>query len=73
MKHIDIWHHFIRSLVKEENTDLQHVTVEGKVVDLFTKGLDTISKHSNPTWVCVFFKYLDSLELATIHISWKSF
>ena len=39
-KHIDIQHHFIRSLVEDKVIELKHVPMEHQLADIFTKGLD---------------------------------
>jgi hypothetical protein len=39
-KHIDIQHHFIRDLVEEKAMTLEHVDMEEKLADIFTKALD---------------------------------
>ena len=39
-KHIDIRHHFIRSLVDDKVIELKHVPTDHQLVDIFTKGLD---------------------------------
>jgi hypothetical protein len=39
-KHIDIRHHFIRELVEDGIINLEHVSSEKQLADIFTKGLD---------------------------------
>ena len=39
-KHIDIRHHFIRSLVEDKVIELKHFPIEHQLTDIFTKGLD---------------------------------
>lgn len=39
-KHIDIRHHFIRELVEDKVITLEHVRIENKLADIFTKALD---------------------------------
>ena len=40
MRHIDIRHHYIRSLVEDKIIDLWHISTKKQLVDIFTKGLD---------------------------------
>ena len=42
-KHIEIWHHFIRELVKDGALTLEFIHTDDQKADLFTKPLD--SKH----------------------------
>ena len=39
-KHIDIRHHFIRSLIEDKVIELKHVPTEHQLTDIFTKRLD---------------------------------
>ncbi|GAA0160086.1 hypothetical protein LIER_16721 [Lithospermum erythrorhizon] len=39
-KHIDIRHHFIRELVENKVIQLEHVSTDKQIADIFTKGLD---------------------------------
>ena len=39
-KHIDIPHHYIRSLVEDKIIDLRDIFIEKQLADIFTKGLD---------------------------------
>ena len=39
-KHIDIRHHFIRSLVENRVIELKHISTEHQLTDIFNKGLD---------------------------------
>jgi len=39
-KHIDIRHHFIRDLVRDDVVTLEHVTTEEQLAEIFTKALD---------------------------------
>src|ERR1051325_6315940 len=39
-KHIDLRHHFIKDLVEEKVTKLEHVATELQLTDIFTKALD---------------------------------
>lgn len=39
-KNIDIRHHFIRELVEEKIVNLEHITTENQLADIFTKALD---------------------------------
>ena len=39
-KHIDIRHHFIRSLVEDKVIELKHVLMEHQLANIFTEGLD---------------------------------
>lgn len=41
-KHIDIRHDFIRELVERNIIVLEHIHIEGQLIDLLTKALDTI-------------------------------
>ena len=41
-KHIDILHHFIRSLVEDRIIELKHITTEHQLAYIFTKGLDVL-------------------------------
>lgn len=39
-KYIDIWHHFIKDLIKSNTFLLQHIHIDLQLVNLFTKLLD---------------------------------
>ena len=39
-KHINIRHHYIRSLVEDKVSELKNVPTEHQLADIFTKGLD---------------------------------
>ena len=39
-KHIDIHHHYVRSIVEDKIIDLKHIPTENQLVDIFTKRLD---------------------------------
>jgi len=39
-KHIDLRHHYIRELVEDNVIQLEHVTTEMQLADIFTKALD---------------------------------
>ena len=41
-KHIDIRHHFIRDLVEDKIINLEHVSTENQLADIFTKALDAV-------------------------------
>ena len=42
-KHIDIRHHFIRELIEEKNSTLEHIRSNLQLTDIFTKPLDANS------------------------------
>ena len=39
-KHIDIRHHYFRSLVRDKIVNLRYISTETQLADIFTKGLD---------------------------------
>ncbi|GAA0153068.1 transmembrane signal receptor [Lithospermum erythrorhizon] len=39
-KHIDIRHHFIRELVENKVIQIEHMSTDKQIADIFTKGLD---------------------------------
>lgn len=39
-KHIDIRYHFIRELVESGTVQIDHITTENQIADIFTKVLD---------------------------------
>ena len=41
IKHIEIWHHFIRELVKDGTLIVKFIHIDDQKVDLFTKPLDS--------------------------------
>ena len=41
-KHINIRHHFIRDLVEDKVINLEHVSTDNQLADIFTKALDTV-------------------------------
>ena len=41
-KHIDITRHFIKTLVEEKAVQLEYVTTEKQIADIFTKALDEV-------------------------------
>ena len=45
-KHIEVHHHFVREKVIEGEVDLQYVSTNEQVADIFTKGL-SIEKHAH--------------------------
>ncbi|KAL0552084.1 hypothetical protein IC582_011180 [Cucumis melo] len=45
-EHIDIWHHFIRELIENKVITLQHIRLNSRLADIFTKPLDaTMFEH----------------------------
>lgn len=40
-KHIDIRHYFIKELVEDKIVLLSYIKIEGKLVDILTKSLDS--------------------------------
>ncbi|KAJ3655891.1 hypothetical protein Zmor_014999 [Zophobas morio] len=47
-KHIDLRHHYIREVVKNDSLTIQHVPSQDMIGDIFTKGLASI-KHGSFT------------------------
>lgn len=43
VKHIDIWHHFIRECVENGNISVLHISSADNLADLFTKALRRVA------------------------------
>jgi KUP system potassium uptake protein len=39
MKHIDIWYHYVQSMVRSRLLALQYCPMEDNIADIFTKAL----------------------------------
>ncbi|MCI06929.1 peroxidase 4-like [Trifolium medium] len=54
-KHIDIRHHFIGELVEDKVVNLEHITTEKQLADIFTKPLDAVrfEKLRSSLGVCI--------------------
>ncbi len=48
MKHIDIWHHFLREKVENNKISLEYLPMNKQPANLLTKGL-TCNKHETFT------------------------
>ena len=43
-KHVEVYYHFIREKILQEEIEMKPIKTEGQIVDIFTKGL-TATKH----------------------------